>query len=161
MPANALVVPSNQILVYGEYTRVEMKVGANATLAKMVPGAVVIYDAAEGSVKEAGAKAKGVLGIIDVDATHKIGDTYAIGGQVPILIPNRGTFVALWFLANEDFTQGDYLVTAANGLVAEIAVGALGTQGDIVAQAWENEAGSADKLVVCKWLGQAEHAAAA
>lgn len=161
MPANILTVPTNQIVVYGEVTRVEMKVGANATAAQMVPGRLVIYDAAEGSVKEAGAKAKGIIGIIDVDATHKIGDTYAVAAQIPILIPNSGTFVALWFLANENFTQGDYLVAAASGLVAEIAVGALGTQGDLVAQAWENEAGAANKLVVCKWLGQGEHAAAA
>lgn len=151
MPANEIVLPTDKVLIYGEATRVELVVGANATAAKMIPGCIVIYDAAEGAVKEAGAKANDVLGIIDVDATHDIDDTYAVGDQVPILIPNSGSFVALIFLANEDFTQGDTLVTGASGTVAEIAVAALGSQGDIVATAWKAEAGAANVRVVCRW----------
>jgi len=151
MPAQQLILPAQQVIVHGEYTRVEMQVGANATVAKMIPGAIVIYDAVENSVKEAAAKARGVLGIIDVDATHDIDDTYAVGENIPILIPNSGTFVALIFLANEDFTPGDALVTGASGTVAENAVAALGSQGDIVATAWHAEAGAANVRVVCRW----------
>lgn len=151
MPAQQLILPNDQVLISGECVRLEMQVGANATEAKMIPGAIVIYDAAENSVKEAAAKANDVIGVIDVDATHDIDDPYAVGENIPILIPNSGTFLALIFLANEDFTQGDTLVTGASGTVAEIAVAALGSQGDVVATAWEAEAGAANKRVICRW----------
>lgn len=154
-------LPTNQVLIYGPANRLEMKVGANATEAKMIPGAIVVYDAAEGSVKEAGAKARDVLGIIDVDPTHKIGDTYAVAENIPILVPLNGTFVALIFLANENFVPGDTLVTGASGTVAEIAVAALGSQGDVVAQAWDTESGAANVRVICKWLHCPEGAAVA
>ena len=52
-----IVKPSNQIVAAGDPLTVEMEVGANATPAKMLPGRVVIFDAADQTVKEAGAKA--------------------------------------------------------------------------------------------------------
>lgn len=146
-----LTVPAHQVMCQGEAERFEMKVGANATAAKMIPGALVILDTNENEVKEAGAKAHGILGVIDVDATHDIGDNYAVGDNIPILVPHHGSIVALIFLANEDLIMGDTLVSAANGLVAEIAVAALGSQGDIVGTAWCTESGAADKRVLVRW----------
>lgn len=161
MPANQIVLATNQVVIYGEYTRTEMKVGANATAAKMIPGALVILDTNEGEVKEAGAKAHGILGIIDVDATHKIGDNYEVAENIPILLPNEGTFVALIMLASEDLIQGDRLVSAANGLVAEQAVGAMGSQGDIVGLAWDTCSAASDTRIVVRWAYTPELAAAA
>lgn len=161
MPANEIVLASHKVLIYGEAARVEMKVGANATAAKMIPGALVILDTNEGEVKEAGAKAHGILGVIDVDPTHDIGDNYAVGDQIPILLPNEGSFVALIMLANEDLIQGDRLVSAANGLVAELAVAAMGSQGDIVALAWDTCSAAADTRIVARWCYTPEPAAAA
>lgn len=146
-----LEVPAHQVLVQGKAEHFEVKVGANATAAKMIPGALVILDTTLNEVKEAGAAAHGILGIIDVDATHDIGDTYAVGDNIPIIMPHAGSIVALIFLANEDFAQGDSLVSAANGLVAEAAIAALGSQGDIVGIAWCTEAGAADKRVLVQW----------
>ena len=146
-----LSLPAHQVMVQGKAERFEMKVGANATAAKMIPGALVILDTNENEVKEAGAKAHGIFGIIDVDPTHDIGDAYAVGDNITILVPRNGSIVALIFLANEDFIQGDTLVSAANGLVAEAAVAALGSQGDIVGYAWCTESGAADKRVMVRW----------
>lgn len=151
MPAQEIILPTNQVLIYGDALKVEMKVGANATAAKMIPGALVILDTVENSVKEAGAKAHGILGVIDVDPTHDIDDNYEVADNIPILIPNEGTFVALIMLANEDLIQGDTLVSAANGLVAEAAIAALGSQGDIVATAWDTCSAAADTRIVARW----------
>lgn len=101
MPGISL--PLHAVLAHGKAEILEMKVGANATAAKMIPGALVILDTTENEVKEAGAKAHGILGVIDVDATHDIGDAYAVGDNIPIIVPHNGSIVALIFLANEDF----------------------------------------------------------
>lgn len=161
MPAHIFTPPVGQVLIHGPALRVELKVGANATPAKMIPGALVIYDAAEGSVKEAGAKAHGILGVIDVDPTHDIGDNYTVGDNIPIIVPGQGCFLALILLANEDVIPGDRLVSAANGLVAEQAVGAMGGQGDVVGIAWDTSAVAADARIVVLWNYSYEPAAAA
>lgn len=157
MPA-LIQLPAAKVLIYGEATRVDMKVGDNATLAKMIPGALVILDTNEGEVKEAGAAAHGILGIIDVNHKHTIGDPYddgpgalGINEDIPILIPNQGSFVALIMLGNEDLIQGDTLVSAANGLVAEIAAAALGSQGDIIGTAWDTCSEATDTRVIVRW----------
>lgn len=141
---------SNKIQVYGTPIVVEMTVGANATAAKMVPGAFVILDTNSNEVKEAGAKAHGVIGLIDVDATHKVTDNYAVGDPIPIIVGPNGIFVMVLALANENFVQGDTLVTAANGLVAEQAIAALGSQGDVVGEAWEAWNVASDELILAR-----------
>lgn len=161
-----LVVPTNQVMAQGTAERFEMKVGANATPAKMLPGTLVILDTTLNEVKEAGAKAHGILGIIDVDHEHTIGDPYdngdaSVGDNVPIIVPHSGSIVSLMFLANENFAQGDALVSAADGKVAEVAVAALGSQGDIIGNAWCTEAGAADKRVLVRWNYCPEGAAVA
>jgi len=160
MPRN-LQLPAHAVLIYGDVLRLDLKVGANATAAKMIPGALVIYDAVEGSVKEAGAKAHGILGVIDVDPTHDIGDTYAVAATVPIIVPAPGSFLALTLLANEDVIPGDRLVSAANGVVAEQAVGAMGAQGDVIGLAWDTSAVAQDARIIVLWSPSYEPAAAA
>ena len=156
-----LSLPAHQVLIQGKAERVEVKVGANATAAKMIPGALVILDTTENEVQEAGAKAHGILGIIDVDPTHDIGDAYAVGDNISIIIPQAGCFVALTMLANEDLVQGDRLVSAANGEVAEQAVGTMGSQGDIIGLAWDTVSGAAAVRFIALWCYTPEVAAAA
>lgn len=147
----AYVQPAtNRIVVSGQAIIVPMKVGANATAAKMVPGAWVILDTTENEVKEAGAKAHGVIGLIDTDPTHDIDDAYAVGDLIPIIIGPNGLLVMCILLANEDVIQGDVLVTAANGVTAEKAVGAMGAQGDVVAEAWDTSAVASDVKILAR-----------
>ena len=152
-----LIVPTHAIVIHGKVERVEMKVGANATPAKMLPGTLVILDTTENEVMEAGAAAHGILGIIDVDAEHDIGDPYdnglgTVGDNVPIIVPQSSAFVALRLLASEDIIQGDTLVSSTDGVVAEAAVAALGSQGDIVGMAWDTSASvAAEVRIIVLW----------
>lgn len=132
-----LVKATNKIHVYGPVLRVEMTVGANATKAKMIPGTIVVYDAAVNAVKEAGVNALSFLGVIDIDATHDMDDTYDVGDNIPILVPAPGAFLMIRMTANENLTQGDLVVVGADGLLVKQIVGAMGTQGAIVGQIWE------------------------
>jgi len=161
MPAQSLVKATNQIIVFGEFKKVEMKVGANATAAKMIPGTLVIRDTNDNQVKEAGAKAHGIFGVIDVDPTHGMSDNYALGENIPILVPLNGSFLMIRIAANENVTQGDTMVSAADGLIAAHAVGAMGSQGDIVGQVWETWNVAAIEHVLVKWLYTPELKAAA
>lgn len=160
MPAQEIILPNDRILIYGEATRVEMKVGVNATLAKMVPGALVILDAAEGSVMETAGKDHGILGIIDVDPTHSLGDPYddgpglltpGEGENIPILIPNEGSFVLLYSVASNNLIMGDRLVAADDGLVDELAAATMGGQGDIVGLCWDTHSAAAITAIVVRW----------
>ncbi|MFB0502251.1 MAG: hypothetical protein ACETWE_00255 [Candidatus Bathyarchaeia archaeon] len=154
-----LVKPANQIVVEGNPRRLEFKVGANATPAKMLPGRLVIHDAVDGAVKEAGAKARNIIGFLDVSAGKLESDAYAVGDQVMVVV---GACTAkLTLLANESVAPGDLLVAAADGKVAKQAVGAMGSQGMIVGQALETSNVAQDaEILVDFWKG-AEPAAAA
>ena len=57
-PNNTVIVEDNGLIIE------EFEVGANATPAKMLPGNWVIYDTLAGDIKEAGAKAHGVIGLL-------------------------------------------------------------------------------------------------
>ena len=154
-----LVKPANQIVVAGNPLRIELEVGANATPAKMLPGRLVIHDAVDGAVKEAGAKARNIIGFLDVSAGKLESDAYAVGDQVMVVV---GECIAkLTLLANESVAPGDLLVSAADGKVAKQAVGAMGSQGMVIGQALETSNVAADvELLVHFWKG-AEPAAAA
>lgn len=141
--------------------RIMMKVGANATAAKMLPGTFVILDTTTNEVKEAGAAAHGVLGLIDVDATHDIDDQYAVGDPVPIITGPNGIFVMVRALANENFVQGDSLVTGADGVVAEQAIAALGSQGDLVGEAWVDWNVASEEKILAKLIIVPENKAVA
>lgn len=153
-----IVKPSNQIVAAGEPLTVEMEVGANATAAKMLPGRVVVFDDADQTVKEAGAKADGEVGFLEVDGTHKKTDAYAVGGSAPVVFGE--CLAVLTLLASENVTRGDPLVSAADGKLAKQAVGAMGAQGKVVGYAWESSNVTTDATILVHWLPAAEPAAA-
>jgi hypothetical protein len=154
----AVVKPTNQVVAYGDPLTVEMEVGANATVAKMVPGRVVIFDDADQTVKEAGAEADNVVGFTEVKATGTKTTQPAVGDQVPIVIGE--CLAVLTLLASENVTRGDPLVTAADGKLAKQAVGAMGAQGQVVAYAWESSNVTVDAEILVHWKPSAEPAAA-
>jgi len=153
-----IVKPSNQIVAAGDPLIVEMEVGANATPAEMLPGAVVIFDDVDQTVKECGAKATGWVGFLEVDGTHKKTDAYAVGGQVPVVLGE--CLAVLTLLASENVTRGNDLVTAADGKVAKKAVGAMGAQGKVIGQALESSNVTTDAAILVHWNPAAEPAAA-
>ena len=151
MPAQTLVKATNQILVYGKANKLECKVGANATKAKMIPGTIVVRDTNDNEVKEAAGTELAVMGVIDVDALHGMTDVYDVGENIPILAPSPGAFLMLRMKANEDVTQCDIIVHAADGLVIAQIAGALGTQVSPIGQVWESWNEVAIEHVLCLW----------
>jgi len=154
-----IVKPLNQIVASGDPLAVEMEIGANATAAKMLPGRVVIFDDADQTVKESGAKADGVVGFLEVAPAKKKTDAYAVGDQAKVVVGE--CLAVLTLLANESVVRGDYLVTAADGKLAKLAVGAMGGQGSIVGEAWESSNVATDAEILVHWTPSAEPAAAA
>jgi hypothetical protein len=100
-----LVKPANQPIVAGDPLRVEMEIGANATPAAMVPGRLVIADTADGTVKEATTKSKGLIGFLDVDPKKLEATAYAVGDQV--MVVQGECFAKLTLLASENVVRGD------------------------------------------------------
>ncbi len=154
-----IVKPSNQVLASGNPLTIEMEVGANATAAKMLPGRVVIFEDADQTVKEAGAKAVNEVGFLEDVGNHKKTDAYAVGDQVPVIFGE--CLAVLTLLANENITRGDALVTAADGKLAKLAVAAMGSQGRVVAYAWETSNVATDAEILVHWKPDSEPAAAA
>jgi len=153
-----VVKPSNQIVAYGDPLGVEMEVGANATEAKMLAGRVVIFDDADQTVKEAGAKATNVVGFLEVDPAKKKTDNYEVSDQAKVVVGE--CLAVLTLLASENVTRGDPLVTAADGKLAKQAVGAMGAQGQVVAHTWESSNVTVDAEILVHWKPSAEPAAA-
>ncbi len=150
--------PANQIVVAGNPLKVEMEIGANATAAKMLAGRVVVFDDADGTVKEAGAKADDPVGFLDVAPDKKESDAYAVSDQIMVVV---GECIAkLLLLANENVTRGEPLVCAADGKLAKLGVGAMGAQGTVVAHAWESSNVTTDAEILVHWHKTAEPAAA-
>jgi len=150
--------PSNQVLAAGNPLRVEMEIGANATAAKMLPGRVVIFDDADQTIKEAGAKATGEVFILDVQPEELEATAYAVGEQAMVIV---GECIAkMKLLASENVARGDPLVTAADGKVAKLAVGAMGGQGKVVGYAWEASNVTTDAEILVHWQPAAEPSAA-
>lgn len=154
----AIVKPANQIVAFGDPLVVEMEIGANATAVKMLPGRVVIFDDADQTVKEAGAKAVGEVGVLDVVASKLKTANYVVGDQAPVILGE--CVVLLTLLASENVTRGDALVTAADGKVAKRAVGAMGAQGKVVGYSWESSNVTSDAEILVHWQPAAEPAAA-
>jgi hypothetical protein len=135
---------------------VEMEVGA--ILLKDAAWSSCRLDDVDQTVKEAGAKADGEVGFLEVDGTHKKTDAYAVGGQAPVVFGE--CLAVLTLLASENVTRGDDLVTAADGKLAKQAVGAMGAQGKVVCQAWESSNVTIDAEILVHWKPSAEPAAA-
>ena len=163
MPQGPFVKPINRILV-GDYNvpLLDMEVGANATAAKMVPGRLVIHDTTDGDVKEAGVKADNVLGVIEVQAGKLVTDSHSVGANVKVIPLSSQAFVVLTLVSGgAAVAPGDPIVSAADGKAAKQAVGAMGSQGSVVAHAWEtaNPSGS-DVTCIAQLVPGAEPAAA-
>ena len=144
-----IVKPSNQIVAAGDPLTVEMEVGANATAAKMLPGRVVVFDDVDQTVKEAGAKADGEVGFLEVDGTHKKTDAYAVGDQAPVVFGE--CLAVLTLLASENVTRGDPWLQLLMAKLAKQAVGAMGAQGKVVCYAWESSNVTTDAEILVHW----------
>jgi hypothetical protein len=138
----ATAKPVNRILSGPEWVEItEWEVGANATAAQMVPGRFVIDDTTDGDVKEAGAKADNVLGVLEVNSSMLVTDAYAVGDACNVIMMPGARVVLIYASGGAAISPGDCLVTAANGKVVKQAVGAMGAQGSVVARALESDAG--------------------
>jgi len=158
------IKPVNRILQSPPDVEIlEMEVGANATAAKMLPGRLVIDDTTDGDVKEAGANADNVIGVIEVQSGMLLADNYAVGDPISIIPRHSGARVLLTLVSGSGaVSPGDPLVSAADGKAALQAVGAMGAQGTVIAHALASEDPSAaDKTVVAVLSSAAEPAAAA
>jgi len=150
--------PANQVVVAGNPLKVEMEIGANATAAKMLPGRLVIHDTIDGNVKEAGAKARNILGFLDVAAEKLESDNYAVGDQALVVM---GDCIAkLTLLAGQSVAPGDMLVSAADGKVAKQAVGAMGSQGQVIGEALETSNVTVDAEILVHYFKASDPAAA-
>jgi hypothetical protein len=153
-----IVKPVSQIIASGKPLIVEMEVGANATLAKMLPGRLVIFDDTDWSVKEAGAKANNVVGFLEVNPDKLKSANFVVGEQVKV--PITDCIALLTLLAAENVTRGDPLVSAADGKVAKQAVGAMGGQGGVIGWAMESSNVTVDAEILVHYHKNAEPAAA-
>ena len=150
--------PTNAVVAHGQPIRTEMEIGANATAAKMLPRTIVIFDSTDFTVKEAGAKAGGWLGILDIAPDKKVADAYAVGDEC--LIIEGECYAVLRLKASENCTRGDKLVSAADGLVAKQAVGAMGAQGRVLGEVLESSNVTVEAAVLVHWNPSHENAAA-
>lgn len=132
MAGQDIVKPTNTVLVSGTPEIREYEIGANATAAKMLPGRFVIVDTVAGDVKEAGAKADGVLGLLMEAPDGLLTDAYARGDMARVIVGGECDVMVTAITNAGNLTEGSSIVTAADGKVALRAVGAQGTQGDNV-----------------------------
>lgn len=159
------VRPVNRILQGPAKTEIwEMEVGANATAAQMVPGRFVIHDTTDGDVKEAGAKADNVIGVLEVKSDMQLADAYAVGDICNVIPRHENARVMVLLISGGGaVAPGSPLVTAANGKAALQAVGAMGGQGTVVAHSLETQDPSSgpDTWCLAVLSDSAEPAAAA
>jgi hypothetical protein len=130
-----IVQPTNSIIVEDRGLIIEeFEAGANCTLAKMLPGTWVIFDVAAGNVKEAGALAVGVLGIL-MEMPDKTLTQYpaAKGDTVRVITGGYGKVMVRRKISAGAIVPGTPLVTAADGLTGKLTAGTLGAEGDVVA----------------------------
>jgi len=149
MCPQGLVKSANQVLVHGDPLKIECEIGAAATAAKMLPGIVVILDNADDTVKECGAKALTWVGILCGKPDQLEATAYAVGDQAMVIVGE--CFAKLTLLAGENVTRGDRLVTAADGKVAKLAVGAMGAQGTVIGEAWTSSNVTVDAEIIMHW----------
>ena len=152
--------PLNDV-VQGPYFTERLKVGANATAAKMLPGMHVVFDTNDYSVKEGGAGGlvEGIIGYGEANADFKPAtrDTaYALADEIPI---HNGTFRARVYVS-ETVVKGQPLVAIADGKFekADVAYvkdtgagnvtdndeieGSYGVQGPVLGRAAESRTGA-------------------
>lgn len=161
MPQNPFIHPSNRILISEESTAhiKEFEVGANATPAKMLPGSIVIFDAAAGAVKESGLEAHSYYGILEVMGDMGRADAYAVGDQCRVITGECYCLVRL--KASENVSIGERLICGADGLAVKATVGAIGTQGATIGYALEASNSVAIAFIAIHFIPSVEAQAAA
>jgi len=126
-----------------EFTElVEYEVGANATVASMVAGILVIVDTVDGSVKEGTALSDDVLGVIEVRSGKTVTDTHAVGDPVTLITHAGARVVLITCSGGGAITQGVQLSCALLGTVST-------DSGPMVAKALESNAtpGDGDRIL--------------
>lgn len=109
-----LVKPANSVLVQGPHQIIEMKVGANATAALMLPKRCVQYDAAAGDVKEAIVNTK-VIGVLMEQSDQILTYPYAVAD--PCRVVTKGIVMCDYASGAAGCTPGDLLIPVADGKV--------------------------------------------
>lgn len=137
--------PNNDV-VQGNYLTEQLKIGAAATAAKMLPGALVIYDGNDYSVKESSTEGSviGWLGYGLTNANYKptTRDTaYALADYIPV--HNGSNFRVRAIIDTEAVTKGAPLTADTNGTVTAATADA-----PIVARAAESVANTATTIWV-------------
>jgi len=113
-----------KVVLAGSPVVQEKKVGSNATAAKMIPGALVIRDASDEKIKECGANATNVVGWLGYEQAHpdykpaSRTTAYAVGDFAPV-VAGAGTVLIAKIASGNSITQGDILVSAADGELAK------------------------------------------
>lgn len=121
-----ITMPRNDV-VAGKYRTERLGIGANATIALMIPGAAVQYDTNEHDVKEATANCDviGFLGYGEAHSAYKPAtrDTAytAVGDEVPV--HNGVGFLVRAPCASTSFTKGDLLTCDSSGCVKAATLG--------------------------------------
>jgi len=126
-----------------EFTElVEYEVGANATVALMVAGTLVIKDAIDGSVKEGTTLSDDVIGVIEVRSGKTVTDTHARGDPVSLITHAGARVVLITSSDGAAITQGVQLSCQVGGRVGT-------SSGPIVAKALESNAtpGDGDRIL--------------
>jgi hypothetical protein len=125
--------PENGVAT-GEYVVELLRVGANATAAKMLPGIAVVYDSNDRSVKEAGVNGDiiGFLGYEDTPIAFKPAtrDTaYAVGDTVAV-IHGPGGLVRTRLAISQTVVKGERMSIAADGYTTIATIGTHDVVGD-------------------------------
>jgi hypothetical protein len=126
-PLNTVIVEDNGLIIE------EFEVGANATPAKMLPGTWVIYDTVAGNVKEAGAAADDVIGMLMEAPDGSLTTAYAVGDQVRVITGGNGLVMTRRAANAGNIVPGTTLITNADGLATLRVAAAMGSQGMVVA----------------------------
>jgi hypothetical protein len=153
MPQFIATLPTNTVVAGGKPVIKEYVVGANATPAKMVAGRIVIFDTVEYAVKEAGAAAHGVIGVLMEKPDEALDAAYAVGDVCRVITGGEDVIVRVLEVQNGGaINPGTSITTAADGKVAIAAVAAVGSQGDIIGEGVKIYAdpASADTAIVMK-----------
>ena len=118
--------PANAVVTGVHYTEL-LKVGANATAAKMLPGIAVVKDTNDRSVMESGDAGAiiGWLGYEETPAAFKPENrdtAYALGDTVAVH-HGQGAFIRMLLEASMTIVKGDSLTVGADGYVHKATIG--------------------------------------
>ena len=135
--------PNNDV-VQGNYLTEQLKIGANATAAKMLPGALVVKDTNDYDVKESPADGAviGWLGYGKANANYKPENrdtAYAVGDYAPV--HNGSNFRVRAIVSNATIAKGTPLKPAAGGLLQ-----AASDEGDLVVARAAESVASASRI---------------